>query len=243
MYSPSKATYKVYIIDEVHMLSTGAFNALLKTLEEPPKHAVFILATTDPHKLPATILSRCQRFDFRRISIDSIVGRLDEISKDIGIKASNDALLLIARLADGALRDAISILDQCISLGNPEITYEDVISLVGIVNDSFMYALVDSVKSKDVTGILTQVNDLVQAGKDTPHFVSDLILYYRNLLICKLSGNISEIIQTSADVLAKMKSQAATLSNDEIYFTIKELSLLHENLRGSPCHVLLWKWL
>ncbi|MFA6309667.1 MAG: DNA polymerase III subunit gamma/tau [Clostridia bacterium] len=231
IYAPSKAKWKVYIIDEVHMLSTGAFNALLKTLEEPPSHTVFILATTDPQKLPATILSRCQRFDFRRISIESISERLNAIAKDCNVNVSEDALLLIARLADGALRDAISILDQCISIGNIDIGYEDVINLVGIVNDSFMFDLAGFIKAKDINKILTSIDDLIQAGKDVPHFVSDLILYYRNLLICKLSGNVSDIIQTSADVLVNMKELAATLSNDEIYNIITELSLLHDNLK------------
>ena len=131
IYAPTRAKYKVYIIDEVHMLSSGAFNALLKTLEEPPSHVVFILATTEPHKLPATILSRCQRFDFRRITAESIVGRLEKIAADTGIDVSADAAFLIARLSDGALRDAISLLDQCISMGGSVISYDDVLSVAG----------------------------------------------------------------------------------------------------------------
>lgn len=222
IYSPTRAKWKVYIIDEVHMLSTGAFNALLKTLEEPPAHVVFILATTDPHKLPATILSRCQRFDFRRISEESIAERLADISGKIGVSADKEALQLIARLADGALRDAISILDQCLALGTGKISYEDVISMVGIVNDSFMKSLASNVKNGDVAAILGGVDELVRSGKDIPHFVSDLILFYRNILVAKLSG-------TSAD--AAIKELAGSFTNEEIYFVIEELSKLLESLR------------
>ncbi|HQA57033.1 MAG TPA: DNA polymerase III subunit gamma/tau, partial [Acetivibrio sp.] len=161
VYTPSKAKYKVYIIDEVHMLSTGAFNALLKTLEEPPSHVIFILATTEPHKLPATILSRCQRFDFRRISVDSIAKRIEYIAGESGVDIKEDASRLIAKLSDGALRDAISILDQCISLGNKELTYEDVLKVVGLVTDTFIVEVVDNIKNQDVGKVLEAVNRLV----------------------------------------------------------------------------------
>ncbi|HPU41417.1 MAG TPA: DNA polymerase III subunit gamma/tau, partial [Acetivibrio clariflavus] len=189
VYTPSKARYKVYIIDEVHMLSTGAFNALLKTLEEPPGHVVFILATTEPHKLPATILSRCQRFDFRRIPVESIVKRIGYIAENSGVSIEEEGLRLIARMSDGALRDAISILDQCISLGNKHLTYEDVLSIVGIVNNTFVADVVDAINTKEVDRVLQLINVLVMDGKNITQFVSDLILYYRNLLICSTSKN------------------------------------------------------
>jgi DNA polymerase III, subunit gamma and tau len=231
IYAPSHARYKVYIIDEVHMLSTGAFNALLKTLEEPPAHVVFILATTEPHKLPATILSRCQRFDFRRITVDSIIERLSDISTASNVNLDKDALRLIAKMSDGALRDAISLLDQCISLGKTEITFDDVLSVIGIVNDTFIASLVDSILDRDITNILNSVDRLVMDGKDIPHFVSDLILYFRNLLICNITNNPGDIIDLPADVLDTMKKQCNKTVQDEIMYIIKELSTLEYSLK------------
>ncbi len=231
IYAPSKAKYKVYIIVEVHMLSTGAFNALLKTLEQPPVNTVFILATTEPSKVPATILSRCQRFDFRRISIESIQERLKKISVDNKVIFADDALLIISRLADGSLRDAISILDQCISIGKTEISYNDVVSLVGIVNDKFLYEIAECIREKNVEEILSHINELVAAGKDIRHFISDLILYYRNVLICKFSKNIGNLIKIPKDDLAEMVEQSSKITLNELYFIINELSVLESNLK------------
>lgn len=231
VYAPSQAKYKVYIIDEVHMLSTGAFNALLKTLEEPPSHVVFILATTEPHKLPATILSRCQRFDFRRITVESIMGRVERICTESGVGIQKEAARLIARMADGAMRDALSILDQCISLGTREISYNDVLAVVGIVNDTFMAEVVDALGARNVNGILEFVDRLVMDGKDIGQFVSDLVMYYRNLLICKVTGKPEEILEASVETLERMKGQAAGLDREEIIFIIKELSLLESSLK------------
>ncbi|NSW92448.1 MAG: DNA polymerase III subunit gamma/tau [Firmicutes bacterium] len=231
IYTPSRAKYKVYIIDEVHMLSTGAFNALLKTLEEPPSHVIFILATTEPHKLPATILSRCQRYDFRRITVESIAVRLDKISRANGIDVENEALKLIARISEGALRDALSILDQCISLGNKKITYSDVLSITGMANEHFISTFVDSISNRDISNILILINHLVMEGKDISQFVSTLILYYRNLLICKLLDNAQSIIDASGDSINTMKLQASSLDKDEIIYIIKELSELESSLK------------
>lgn len=231
IYAPSKAKYKVYIIDEVHMLSSGAFNALLKTLEEPPSHVVFILATTEPHKLPATILSRCQRFDFRRITIDSIVGRLDKISTASGVKLQSEASRLIARMSDGALRDAVSILDQCISLGNKDISYLDVLSVIGMVNDTFIGDVVDAIGNKDVHGILSLVEKLVMDGKDIAKFTSDLVFYYRDILVCKISKEPENIIETSQEALERMTKQCVSFEKEEVYYIIKELSLLESGLK------------
>lgn len=231
VYAPSQAKYKVYIIDEVHMLSTGAFNALLKTLEEPPAHVVFILATTEPHKLPATILSRCQRFDFRRITVESIMDRVEKVCTETGIAIQKEATRLIARMADGALRDALSILDQCISLGNAEISYNDVLGVVGIVNDTFMADIVDSIKERNVNAILEHVDRLVMDGKDIGQFVSDIVMYYRNMLICKVAGRPEDVIEASAEMLDRMKAQSLTLERDEIIFIIKELSALESSLK------------
>lgn len=233
VYAPSKARYKVYIIDEVHMLSSGAFNALLKTLEEPPGHVVFILATTEPHKLPATILSRCQRFDFRRIPVESIVKRIEHIAKSSEVSIENEGLKLIARMSDGALRDAISILDQCISLGNKHLTYDDVLSVVGIVNNTFIADMVDAINSKEVEKVLYLINVLVMDGKNITQFVSDLVLYYRNLLICSTSRNPEEIIEASKEMIQRMKAQSQGLSNIEITSAIKELSTLEATMKWS----------
>lgn len=232
MYTPTKTRRKVYIIDEVHMLSTGAFNALLKTLEEPPEHVMFILATTEPHKLPATILSRCQRFDFRRISHDSIVGRLTKIASAGGITLDEKAAGLIARMSDGAMRDAISLLDQCISLGNKNIGYDDILSVVGIVNDTFMTEFTSAMLDRRVPAILENVSRLVADGRDIAHFVSDLVLYYRNLLICKSTkGNCANLIEVPTEVLETMKAQSAKISQDEIIYQVKELSALEYSLK------------
>ncbi len=232
IYMPTKARRKVYIIDEVHMLSTGAFNALLKTLEEPPEHVMFILATTEPHKLPATILSRCQRFDFRRISQGSIMKQLDKIASSDGITLNQDAAALIARLSDGAMRDAISLLDQCISLGKKIIEYDDVLSVVGIVNDTFMTQFTDSMLEREIPAILENVSRLVADGRDISHFASDLVLYYRNLLICKSTkGQCDNLIEVPSQVLQIMKKQADTITHDEIIRHVKELSALEYNLK------------
>ncbi|MDP4092415.1 MAG: DNA polymerase III subunit gamma/tau [Bacillota bacterium] len=233
IYAPSRSKYKVYIIDEVHMLSTGAFNALLKTLEEPPAHVVFILATTEPHKLPATILSRCQRFDFRRITTDSMVGRLERISQESGVNLKKDAARRIAGMADGALRDAISILDQCISLGKKEIEYNDVLSVTGIANETFVSGLVDALVIKDVNKILGLIDRLNSEGKDIPHFVSDFVIYFRNLLICSMTGNPEEILEVSEEMLKLMKNQCSGFSKEEIMGIIKELSSLEAALKWS----------
>jgi DNA polymerase-3 subunit gamma/tau len=233
IYTPSQARFKVYIIDEVHMLSTGAFNALLKTLEEPPSHVVFILATTEPHKLPATILSRCQRYDFRRIAIDSIVKRLETISHSSGVVLEPEASRLIAKLSDGALRDAISILDQCISQGDKNITYECTLKVVGIVNDTFISEFVEAIRDRNINRILALIDELIMAGKDISKFLSDLIFYYRNLLVCKLTDKPEKVIDVMNEVLGTMKKQSEFFSKEEIMLTIREFSSLESNIKWS----------
>lgn len=231
VYAPSRAKYKVYIIDEVHMLSAGAFNALLKTLEEPPEHVVFILATTEPHKLPATILSRCQRFDFRRITLDSIMSRLEKIAGSNGVTVQKDAGRLIARMSDGSMRDAISILDQCISMGGSELTYKDVVSVVGIVNDTFIAEMVDAVARRDVNEALSLVDRLIMDGKDIVHFVSDMVYYYRNLMICKITSKPDAIIEASRETIERITDQCANFGLEETTLIIKELSVLESGLK------------
>ena len=232
IYTPARARRKVYIIDEVHMLSTGAFNALLKTLEEPPEHVIFILATTEPHKLPATILSRCQRFDFRRISLDGIVSQLVKIASSGGIILDADAARLIARLSDGAMRDAIGLLDQCISLGSKKIEYGNVLSVVGIVNDSFIAEFTGNMLRKNIAAILENINRLVMDGRDIAHFTSDLVSYFRNLLVCKSTGGkCGHLIDAPQDVLDILREQSGIITLDEIIRYIKELSALAYNLK------------
>ena len=231
VYAPSQSRYKVYIIDEVHMLSSGAFNALLKTLEEPPSHVVFILATTDPHKLPATILSRCQRFDFKKITQDSIAERIKYITAQSGLNIDEDAAQLIAKLADGAMRDALSILDQCIAVGGSEITHQSVLDIVGIVSDDFIADLVDDIKNADVAALVKDVESLSANGRDILKFASDLVMYFRNLLICKLSDNPGNIIEYSKEYVQRMIEQAKAFDKSRIIGIITELSSVETQLK------------
>ncbi len=231
MYTPSNAKYKVYIIDEVHMLSTGAFNALLKTLEEPPKRVVFFLATTEPHKLPATILSRCQRFDFKRISIESIISHITDIAAMGGVRLENNAARLIARLSDGAMRDAISLIDQCITQGKEEIVYNDVLTVTGIVHDDFISEFVDNIIKRDVATLIILIDKLVMEGKDVNQFALELVKYYRNLLLCKTVEKPEELLDIPLDALSKMSKQCGEYGRYEIIQIINELSSLESRLK------------
>ena len=233
MYTPSQSKYKVYIIDEVHMLSIGAFNALLKTLEEPPNYVIFILATTEANKLPATILSRCQRFDFKRITVDSIEARLRKITDSMDVTFEEGALRLIAKVADGALRDAISILDQCVALGQASVGYDDVLDVVGMLTSDFVTGIVDCVLAKDITGIVEKMDQLVCEGKDITQFLKELIQYLRNMLICKVTTNAEDLVEASSEVLCDMKNKAQNVSLDMIILMIKELSALENKLKWS----------
>jgi len=204
---PSHARYKVYIIDEVHQLSPEAFNALLKTLEEPPPHAVFILATTEAHKVPATIVSRCQRFDFRRVPSGQICVLLRRILDKEGIRATEEALQAIARAAEGGVRDAESILDQLVSYCDKEITFKDVFDVLGLVDWQILHDLCDAMFEKDVARQLRIVEDVVSAGKDLSQFVQDVLQYYRNLLVCK-TGSARSLLALPDDEIAKMQEHA-----------------------------------
>lgn len=196
IYPPSRARYKVYIIDEVHMLSKGAFNALLKTLEEPPKHLIFILATTEPERLPQTILSRCQRFDFKRITIKDIVENMRSISNKLNIEIDDKALNLIARNSDGAMRDALSLLDQCISFNDEKISYEDATNILGIANKYLIFDMVNDIKEKNLEKVLFAIDEIIQNGKDINQFIKDIIRHFRDLMVAKTSKNPAEIIET-----------------------------------------------
>ena len=228
-YSPAKSKYKVYIIDEVHMLSQGAFNALLKTLEEPPSYVIFILATTEPHKIPATILSRCQRFDFKRVTVKDISSRMRYICEKEGIEADEKALNLIARNSQGALRDALSILDQCISFEGNKISYNDVIELLGSVNIEQLFDLAESIIKEDTRKSLQILNDFIIWGKDVRNLVNDLIDHFRNLMVCKISNDLDEIISLPEETIDLLKQQAETIDTNNL---IRILNILSETQDG-----------
>lgn len=192
-YAPTEVRYKVYIIDEVHMLTTEAFNALLKTLEEPPRHVVFILATTEPHKLPATIISRCQRFDFRRISGRQIVERLQHIANEKQIAAEEDALWLIARSAEGGMRDALSIFDQVISFDGNQVSVDSIVSLIGGLKGDTLASLARSIAEHNVQQVLHVTGELIEEGKEAGQILHDLTLYFRDLLMYKTVPSLEEI--------------------------------------------------
>lgn len=224
-YPPSKGRFKVYIIDEVHMLSKGAFNALLKTLEEPPSHLIFILATTEVEKLPQTILSRCQRFDFKRLTTKTIVYHLNNICNDVGLKAEEEALNLIARNSDGAMRDALSLLDQCISFSEGTLTYEETLSILGIANEDLIFNLVDHIAGKDLDSALHLLDEIIQNGKDINQLIKDLILHFRNLMIGKTSEDPLDIIDAEKDTIERYVNQSKNMS---IQYIINGLQVLNE---------------
>lgn len=208
-YRPTEGKYKVYIIDEVHMLSAGAFNALLKTLEEPPAYVIFILATTEAHKIPITILSRCQRYDFHRISIDTITDRLAELMRTEQVDVEERALRYVAKAGDGSMRDALSLLDQCIAFHLGEkLTYENVLEVLGAVDTEVFSALLRQVLAKDVTGAIRTVDHLVDQGRELGQMVNDFTWYMRNLLLIQSADDMEEVLDMSADHLAALKEEA-----------------------------------
>jgi DNA polymerase-3 subunit gamma/tau len=223
-FLPSKSKYKVYIIDEVHMLSKGAFNALLKTLEEPPEHLLFILATTEPEKIPATILSRCQRFDFKRLSVNNMIKNMEYICSEIGVEAEEKALRLIANSAEGAMRDALSILDRCLNLEDEKITYESVLDLLGTVNYSVIIDFTENIISKDVSNMMFHLDDILGEGKEITQFLGDLIKHFRNMLILKTSSEGYKYISVGEDISEDIKNQGLKIDEDTIIKYIEELS-------------------
>lgn len=212
-YPPSKMKYKVYIIDEVHMLSIGAFNALLKTLEEPPSYVVFIFATTELHKIPATIISRCQKYELKRIKQNDINGLMQGICEKSGYTYDEVALDQIARLADGAARDSLSILEQCFAANAEKHISLDVLTeVLGLVTEDTIYAIVDAIHVQDGKSLLTHLNDVVVGGKDLKRFTNQLIDYMRNLMLAKISSDLSSMINVSETALEKIKEQAEVIS-------------------------------
>lgn len=231
-YSPAEGKYKVYIIDEVHMLSIGAFNALLKTLEEPPSYVIFILATTEVHKLPITILSRCQRYDFRRISIDTIADRLQELVVAEGVQVEEKALRYIAKTADGSMRDALSLLDQCIAfhLGQ-ELTYDMALDVLGAVDTEVFSRLLRCVLGRDVLGCVQLLEEIVMQGRELTQFVTDFTWYLRNLMLVQASDNLEDVIDMSSDNLKRLKEESAQVDMDQIVRYIRIFSELSGQIR------------
>ena len=232
-YSPTKAKYKVYIIDEVHMLSQGAFNALLKTLEEPPSYIIFILATTEPHKIPATILSRCQRFDFKRVTVKDMSDRMKKICIEENIYVEDKALNLISRNSQGALRDALSILDQCISFGDNKIEYKDVVELLGTVNIDQLFDMAKCIINQDTKKSLQNLNEFVLCGKDIRNLINDLIDHFRNLMVCKVSNELDEIISLPDEILILLKEQSNSIDMNSLIRILNILSVAQDNIRSS----------
>ena len=233
-YSPAEGKYKVYIIDEVHMLSAGAFNALLKTLEEPPSYVIFILATTEVHKLPITILSRCQRYDFKRIPIDTITARMQELTAQEGVQVEDKALRYIAKTADGSMRDALSLLDQCIAfhLGR-ELTYDKVLDVLGAVDTEVFSRLLRHVLDRDVTGCVELLEEIVMQGRELTQFVTDFTWYLRNLMLVQASDNLEDVIDMSSDNLKRLKEESAMADMDGIIRFIRIFSDLSGQIRQS----------
>lgn len=233
-YSPTEGKYKVYIIDEVHMLSIGAFNALLKTLEEPPEYVIFILATTEAHKIPVTILSRCQRYDFRRITIDTITARLQELVDKENMDVEEKALRYIARAADGSMRDALSLLDQCVAFYlDQRLTYEHVLDILGAVDTSVFSRLLRCIMSQDITGALTLVEEVVIQGRELGQFVVDFTWYLRNLMLVQSSEQLEDILDMSAENLAALKEEALQIKQSVLMRYIRIFSELTGQLRYS----------
>ncbi|WP_108672526.1 DNA polymerase III subunit gamma/tau [Peribacillus acanthi] len=230
-YAPNSVKYKVYIVDEVHMLSIGAFNALLKTLEEPPKHVIFILATTEPHKIPLTIISRCQRFDFKRIQPQDIIGRMNTILADTGIVCNEKALHIIARAAEGGMRDALSLLDQAISFSsNDEISVEEALTVTGSVSQSFLTNLAQAIHVKEVAVALQLLKDLLAIGKDPVRLIEDMVYYFRDMLLYQVSPDLTDSFE-KVIVDDEFVELTRRISSDFIYGMIEGLNKTQQEMK------------
>ncbi len=231
-YSPTEGRFKVYIIDEVHMLSTSAFNALLKTLEEPPSYVIFILATTEPQKLPITILSRCQRYDFKHISREVIAGRLKELLEKEGVAAEEKAVAYVAKMADGSMRDALSLMDQCIAfyLGQ-DLTYENVLEVLGAVDLEVFSRFLRTLLARKVAAAIAILEEIITNGREIAQFITDFTWYLRNLMLVKTSENPEEAIDMSGENLARLKEEAAMVGLEQIMRYIHIFSELSNQIR------------
>jgi DNA polymerase III subunit gamma/tau len=231
-YAPVEGRYKVYIIDEVHMLTSEAFNALLKTLEEPPSHTLFVLATTELHKIPLTISSRCQRLDFGRIKLREIEGHLKEVAKKEGFEIDEKALNLIARVAEGAMRDAISLLDQLVSFSGHKISYDDVVMMLGTADEELLFGFGDAVAGNDTAKILELIGKGLEEGKSTPQVTRDMVAHFRNLLHLKVGSG--EALELTQDYFDRLKKQAELFSLDKIKNVIRALSRAELDMKWHP---------
>lgn len=230
-YPPSKAKYKVYIIDEVHMLSTGAFNALLKTLEEPPHYVIFILATTEPHKIPATILSRCQRFDFKRVSPQANQERIGYILEQMQIDYEPEAIDLIIQNADGAVRDALSLLDKCIESEGQSLTLSQAMESLGLVMDTVLFAFSKAMIEKNAEELFNQIDQLNENGKDLIQFLKRLIVHYRNFMMIKVGADASRMIKESEQYMENLSEQTEGVSINTLVRWINILSSLENEMK------------
>jgi len=233
-YSPTDGKYRVYIIDEVHMFSTSAFNALLKTLEEPPSYVIFVLATTEIHKLPVTILSRCQRYDFRRIDIATIAGRMKELTDIEGVKVEDKALNYIAKCADGSMRDALSLLDQCIAfyLGE-EVTYDKALEVLGAVDTEVFSKMLRFCLDNDLSSAIRLLEDIVMRGRELTQFTSDFTWYLRNLLLVKSAEQIEDVIDVSTEHRVRLQEEASMVDDNTLMRYIRILSELSAIMRNA----------
>ena len=231
-YPPTEGKYRVYIIDEVHMLSIGAFNALLKTLEEPPAYVIFILATTEVHKIPITILSRCQRYDFKRISLETIADRLRELTQAEQIQAEDKALMYIAKAADGSLRDGLSLLDQCVAFHYGKLlTYENALEVLGAVDSSVFSRMFNAVADGRTRDCITELEEIVIQGRELGQFVTDFIWYLRNLLLVQSADDPEGLVDLSEENLKQLKADAVKTDGNTLMRYIRVFSDLSSQLR------------
>ena len=231
-YPPTEGKYRVYIIDEVHMLSTGAFNALLKTLEEPPSYVIFILATTEVHKIPITVLSRCQRYDFRRITLDTITARLKELTEAENMPVEDKALRYVAKAGDGSMRDALSLLDQCAAFHFGEtLTYEHVLDVLGAVDNSVFRELFHAIRENRTKDCILKLEEMVVQGRELSQFVVDFIWFLRNLLLLKTADDAEDLLDMSEDNLAQMREDAALVDENTLMRYIRVFSELSNQIR------------
>ena len=231
-YPPTEGKYRVYIIDEVHMLSTGAFNALLKTLEEPPSYVIFILATTEVHKIPITVLSRCQRYDFRRITLDTITARLKELTEAENMPVEEKALRYVAKAGDGSMRDALSLLDQCAAFHFGEtLTYEHVLDVLGAVDNSVFRELFHAIRENNTKECILKLEEMVVQGRELSQFVIDFIWFLRNLLLLKTADDAEDLLDMSEDNLAQLREDAALADENTLMRYIRVFSELSNQIR------------
>ena len=233
-YAPMGGKYKVYVIDEVHMLTNEAFNALLKTLEEPPPHVIFVFATTEPHKIPATIHSRCQRYGFKRIPLQEIIDRLRKIALAEGIKITDSGLAMIARAAEGSMRDSQSLLDQAVSYSGMEIKDEDLQTTLGTVAQESLLKFTAGLLSRDSAGLLRLIDVLLEQGQDMRQFLSGVVEHLRNLLVAKISPEAATIIELPAADIEAIKRQAAVAEAEHLLLLFDSLSNTLDDMRWSP---------